>query len=97
MSNNQETFINYSCPVCKNTNPLYFGIRNNHLYCRKCISFRGKEVESFYDEPKDAKIHLTYRLSKEQKELSRQLVSNYKNGINSLVKAVCGKPKTRKT
>ena len=90
MTNNKK----YLCPICGNTDSIYLGIRNSHFYCRKCIAFRGKEVEPFEDEPKDAKIHLTYRLSKGQKELSRQLVSNYKNGINSLVKAVCGSGKT---
>ena len=37
---------------------------------------------------------MTYRLSKEQKELAKRLVVNFKNGINSLVKAVCGSGKT---
>ena len=84
----------YICPNCGNTDSLYFGFKNGHLYCRKCIAFRGKEVDEFDYEPKDAKIHLTYRLSKEQKDLSRRLATNYKNRINSLVKAVCGSGKT---
>ena len=70
---------------------------NGKPYCRKCITFRGREAEEPILEPKNADFTLTYRLSKEQKTLSRQLVNNYKNGINSLVKAVCGSPKTRKT
>ena len=37
---------------------------------------------------------MSYRLSKEQKALAKQLVINYKNGVNSLVKAVCGSGKT---
>ena len=37
---------------------------------------------------------MNYRLSKEQKELARRLVNNYKNGTNSLVHAVCGSGKT---
>ena len=69
-------------------------MRNNHPYCRKCLTFRGREAEEPILEPKNADFTLTYRLSKEQKELSRQLVNNYKNGINSLVKAVCGSGKT---
>ena len=84
----------FCCPICGNTNPIYIGKRNDHLYCRKCIAFRGKEAATFEDEPKEAKIHLTYRLSKEQKELSKRLVFNYKNKTNSLVKAVCGSGKT---
>ena len=42
-------------------------------------------------------IYLEYELSPEQKELSDKLVENYKKGIDSLVFAVCGSPKTRKT
>ena len=94
MSIIQESFSNYVCPVCGNSSPLYFGIRNNHPYCRKCITFRGKEAENSILEAKDSTFTLNYRLSKEQKELSRKLVLNYKNGINSLVKAVCGSGKT---
>ena len=67
---------------------------NGKPYCRKCITFRGREAEEPIIEPKDADFTLTYRLSKEQKELSKQLINNYKNGINSLVKAVCGSGKT---
>lgn len=84
----------FKCSVCGNDDPTYIGIRNNHPYCRKCITFRGREAEEPILEPKNADFTLTYRLSKEQKTLSRQLVNNYKNGINSLVKAVCGSPKT---
>ena len=46
---------------------------------------------------KKAPIHLEYELSPEQKELSDKLVDNYKKGIDSLVYAVCGSPKTQKT
>ena len=84
----------YKCPICGNSNPIYIGTRNNHPYCRLCISFRGKEADEPFIEPKDTKYKLTYSLSKEQKALSKQLVINYKNKINSLVKAVCGSGKT---
>ena len=87
----QNTYI---CPICGNTDIYSIGYLNGKPYCRRCISFRGKEVDEIISEPKHADIHLTYRLSREQKELSRQLVANYKNRINSLVKAVCGSPKT---
>ena len=88
---------NFVCPICGNTDIHSIGYLNGKPYCRRCISFRGKEADEIISEPKQADFHLTYRLSKEQKELSKQLVSDYKNGINSLVKAVCGSPKTRKT
>ena len=84
----------YKCPICGNADPMFIGIRNGHPYCRKCISFRGKEADEVILEPKNADFTLNYRLSKEQKELAKQLVNNYKNGVNSLVKAVCGSQKT---
>lgn len=57
---------------------------------------KGEEVEHKPSYPKKASIHLEYELSPEQKELSDKLVENYKKGIDSLVYAACGSPKTRK-
>ena len=84
----------YKCPICGNTDMHSIGYLNGMPYCRRCISFRGKEADEPVIEPKNADYKLNYRLSKEQKALSKQLVINYKNGINSLVKAVCGSGKT---
>ena len=67
---------------------------NGKQYCRRCISFKGEEVEHKPSYPKKAPIHLEYELSPEQKELSNKLVENYKKGIDSLVYAVCGSGKT---
>ena len=39
-------------------------------------------------------INLGYPLSKEQKNLSKQIVENYQNNIDTLVNAVCGAGKT---
>lgn len=86
--------LKFVCPICGNKDIYSIGYRNNQPYCRKCISFRGKEADEIINESKDAPISLSYRLSKEQKVLSKELVANYKNGINSLVKAVCGSGKT---
>ena len=41
-----------------------------------------------------ADYKLEYELTKEQKNLSNQLVDNYRHGVNSLVHAVCGSGKT---
>lgn len=88
---NIETF---KCPICGNTDIHSIGMLNGKLYCRRCISFRGEEVEHKPSYPKKAPIHLEYELSSEQKELSVKLVENYKKGIDSLVYAVCGSGKT---
>ena len=84
----------YKCPICGNTDIHSIGYLNGKPYCRRCISFRGKEADEPVIEPKNADYQLNYRLSKEQKALSKQLVKNYKSGKNSLVHAVCGSGKT---
>ena len=86
--------IDYVCPICGNTDTHSIGLLNGKLYCRKCISFKGEQVKSSYSFAKKAPIFLTYELSSEQDELSKKLVDNYKNGIDSLVFAVCGSGKT---
>ena len=80
--------------MCGNTDIHSIGMLNGKFYCRRCISFRGEEVEHNPSYPKKAPIHLEYELSPEQKELSYKLVENYKKGIDSLVFAVCGSGKT---
>ena len=84
----------YKCPICGNTDINSVGMLNGKHYCRRCISFKGEEVEHNPSYPKKAPIHLEYELSPEQKELSDKLVENYKKGIDSLVFAVCGSGKT---
>ncbi|MCR5309608.1 MAG: DEAD/DEAH box helicase family protein [Bacilli bacterium] len=84
----------YICPICGNTDIHSIGYLNGKPYCRRCISFRGEEVDDKFSFPKKAKIHLNYELSIEQKQLSNKLVENYKKGINSFVYAVCGSGKT---
>ena len=78
---NQNSFV---CPVCGNTDIHSIGYLNGKPYCRRCISFKGEEVEHKSSYPKKAPIHLEYELSPEQKELSDKLVENYKKGIDSL-------------
>lgn len=84
----------YVCPKCGNSDERYLGIRNGEVYCRRCVSFHGKEVAYTLSKPKDAKLDLKYNLSKEQRALSRQIVENFKAGIDTLVYAVCGSGKT---
>ena len=95
MKRYQESFSNYVCPVCGNTESNSIGILNGKPYCRKRISFKGEAAARNISFPKAAPIYLSYELSDEQNELSNKLVENFENGINSLVYAVCGSPKTR--
>ena len=94
MKINQELGHKFKCPICGNDDPRFIGIRNGKQYCRKCISFRGQEVTGDYIPSDSADYELHYRLSDDQKRLSKQLVENYKNGVDSLVHAVCGSGKT---
>ena len=84
----------YICPICGNSDQRSIGYRKGKPYCRKCLTFRGEEAKEYKSFPKKISFSLAYELSDEQKELSAQLVENYKAGINSLVYAVCGSGKT---
>lgn len=90
----QEQSVNFRCPICNNTDVNSIGYINGKPYCRKCISFKGEITEYKQSHPKKSQFYLSYELSNEQKKLSERLVCNYKNGINSLVYAVCGSGKT---
>ena len=89
-----ENRNSFACPICGNTDIHSIGVLNGKPYCRRCISFKGEEVEHKPSYPKKAPINLSYELSPEQRELSDKLVENYKKGIDSLVFAVCGSGKT---
>lgn len=86
--------IFYKCPICGNEDIKYIGFKNGHPYCRKCIAFKSGEEPKKLNYPKTASVVLNYDLSEEQQELSNKLLENYKNGINSLIHAVCGSGKT---
>ena len=85
---------NFICPRCGNSNPRYIGYLNGEPYCRFCISMNGKSADKEIRERAPTTIRLGYNLSKEQNALSTQLLTNYKNKIDSLVNAVCGAGKT---
>ena len=84
----------YECPICRNRDKRYFGYRNGKIYCRKCVTFRGQEANNDFSPFGEADYSLKYDLSDDQKRLSKQLVNNYKAGIDTLVHAVCGSGKT---
>lgn len=84
----------YKCPTCGNEDAIYIGIRNNHPYCRKCLSFNGKLAEKDFAVPKKSDVYLDYSLSEDQLKISDSLIANFKDGNNSFVHAVCGSGKT---
>lgn len=85
----------YKCPICGNEEEKYIGYNNGKPYCRACLSFRGLEASrelALFES--DSMLDLSYSLSEEQKSISRKLLNNYKDKVNSLVHAVCGAGKT---
>lgn len=85
---------NFVCPRCGNSNPKYVGYLNGKPYCRFCISMRGKDASRKLPGHGAVIINLGYQLSKEQKAISKKIVENYQNKIDTLVNAVCGAGKT---
>ena len=70
MERQEKTMIykkSFACPICGNTDIHSIGYLNDKPYCRRCISFKGEEVEHKLSYPKKAPIHLSYELSQEQK------------------------------
>ena len=84
------------CSICGNQDENYFGIRNNEIYCRKCIKF--SKTNYLFDPSKkinkDINVNLKYPLSSFQNDISNKLVKEIKNNDNLLVYAVCGAGKT---
>lgn len=84
----------FICERCGNSDERYIGHMNGKPYCRKCIAFSGKSAECFESMPKKAPLELHYKLSEEQSNISRRIIENYVNGVDTLVYAVCGSGKT---
>lgn len=84
----------FKCEKCGNVDPKYIGYRNGEPYCRRCISFKGENVEPYHPSGGAVVLDIKYPLSKEQKEISKKIKENYINSIDTLVDAVCGAGKT---
>ncbi|MCD8209573.1 MAG: DEAD/DEAH box helicase family protein [Coprobacillus sp.] len=88
-----ESF-SYKCPRCGNSDPASIGYINGVPYCRLCLPFKGESVVKSPRKISGYKPHLKYQISKEQEEISHQVLENYMNGVNTLIDAVCGAGKT---
>lgn len=88
------------CPRCHSQDVKYFYKVNGRFYCRRCIQFSRVFIDDFKSlklskiSRKDVSYHLSFELSKRQKNISAALKQNYVNKKNSLVLAVCGSGKT---
>lgn len=84
----------FVCPRCGNSEERYIGYKNGEPYCRRCIRFVGEEAPRTEKHPHPVTLDLGYPLSKAQRALSDQILENFKNGIDTLIYAVCGSGKT---
>ena len=84
----------YKCKICGNEDINYFGINNKRVYCRKCISFHGKGAIKREIIKKQTIVNLDFSLSKDQEEISTNILKAYINRKNVLLNAVCGAGKT---
>lgn len=89
-----ENKENFKCPKCGNSDDRFIGIKNGKPYCRKCISFSGESANKRNIKKGAITFSLKYKLSKDQQEISKKIVENFKNGNNTLINAVCGSGKT---
>ena len=84
----------FICEICGNKDPKYLGIKNGKVYCRRCISFKGREISNEIKFSENIELGISYSLTKEQERISNQILKNYINGFNQLIYAVCGAGKT---
>ena len=84
----------YVCPRCGNADPRYIGYRNGKPYCRKCISFSGREVQEKKKDTSFLRLSLSYPLSQEQEKIAKGVLKNLQAGHDSLIYAVTGAGKT---
>lgn len=84
----------FICPICGNSNLNKIGFLNGKPYCRACLGFKGNLADPSFQSSKNSKLKLSYPLSDEQAQCSLKILNNYKNGIETLVYAVCGAGKT---
>jgi len=85
----------FICSRCGATENKYIGVKpNGEKYCRRCISFRGEDAKEPFHKKGLTLLKIDYPLSKEQEQISKQVIENFKNGVDTLINAVCGAGKT---
>ena len=82
------------CDRCGNEDVRLFGIREDGVYCRKCITFNGNEVSQVFRDVSSYEYELNYKLSKDQTRISKKVLSAFINKKDVLIHAVCGAGKT---
>lgn len=84
----------FKCSICGNDDKKKIGIKNGQYYCRACIGFKGQQVNPTKRIIGHSSFVIRYKLTDEQKRISDAVLSNFKQGIDTLINAVCGAGKT---
>lgn len=89
-----EQNTKYKCPRCGNEDLRYIGYINKKPYCRRCISFAGKDATPYVTLADSIPLRLSYPLSSEQKNVSAKVLNAFISGHDVLIHAVTGAGKT---
>lgn len=84
----------FICNICGNSDFRYIGYKNGKPYCRRCMTFQGKNVNYVPRIKGDVEYDIDFSLTEEQKIISKKIKQNYIDGKNTLLNAVCGAGKT---
>ena len=85
----------FKCELCGNEDKIYIGYRNGKPYCRRCISFIGENADKAkISHSSFGYLKLDYKLSDDQKRISKKVLENYIKNENTLIYAVTGAGKT---
>lgn len=82
------------CEICLAEDDKYFAFNNGKIYCRRCITFKGKKTKINNSSNNEVILDLKYNLSKKQEEISSNVLKAFINHQNVLINAVCGSGKT---
>ena len=81
------------CPVCGNNDERFFSKKGGKIYCRKCISFNGRQANKIPINS-NIKLKLDYPLSDKQENISNLVMQNFILKKDVLINAVTGAGKT---
>lgn len=83
------------CPNCHNENLKYFFVKNNKLYCKRCLKFyKTNSVNKKTSNYQSIKAQINYSLTDVQLKASNEILSYLQKKESVIVNAVCGAGKT---
>ncbi len=84
----------FICERCGNKDERWVGYIHGKPYCRLCIKFKGETAKEHNVSTPNSILDVSYFLTKDQARVSKKVLENYQNGIDTLINAVCGAGKT---